>query len=50
MSERKIEHKKEMDQLAKELHKPFSKKYPRRKVRAAEIVVDGFSHHGHLQG
>lgn len=29
-----VKHKEQMDQLSKELHKPFSKKYPRRKVRA----------------
>jgi Integrase core domain len=33
----KISQKEQMDQLSKELHKPFSKKYPRRKVRASYL-------------
>lgn len=37
MEEKKItvSHKEQMEQLSKELHRPFSRKYPRLRVRAS---------------
>ena len=41
--EHKIDKKTYMDQLAKELHKPFSKKFPRRHTRAEGEKDSGWS-------